>query len=428
LSIAAISRSLISVFAIGLSFAPAVAKTHYVTPLEAPDVPQPDGSISAPWTSLRMALQNVVGGDLILLYSGHFGNAFISNVNPDSVVTIRAETPGTVSFERLQVAGSSNLAFADLGLWRRKSGQKPGPLVLTNASSHNISFDNIDLRGRKDALESYFSWSQADWDKNWRASGIRMLSTNSTVSNSRFTGLAFAISLEGDRGLAENNWISGFSGDALRGIGQNTVFRNNHVENCFKVNANHDDGFQAWAPKSDPISSRILRGLRIENNTILEWTGPKDHPLRCALQGIGLFDGMFEDVVIRNNLVAVTHYHGISIYGARNVKVLNNTVVNPSGAAVKYPWIMLQDHRNGYRSTGNLVARNVAMAFSNKSSDRIAFDQRSNLATRYPVREYQNLHSRDFRLKSNPNNIGANLSPLSSPIQRPDESFRRRGR
>ncbi|MEZ4907257.1 MAG: hypothetical protein R2771_06390 [Saprospiraceae bacterium] len=56
-----------------------------------------------------------------------------------------------------------------------------------------------------------------------------------------------------------------------------------------------------------------------------------DLPLQTTvMQGLVDFDGFAENWVIENNLVVIHHPHGISLYGATNCKIINNTVVkNP---------------------------------------------------------------------------------------------------
>lgn len=83
------------------------------------------------------------------------------------------------------------------------------------------------------------------------------------------------------------------------------------------------------------------------------------------MQGIGCFDGPYIDWTIENNLIVVNHYHGISMYGADNCKIINNTVVDidsvnsPNGT-----WIKITDHKNGTRSSNCLIQNNISFGFS----------------------------------------------------------------
>jgi hypothetical protein len=110
---------------------------------------------------------------------------------------------------------------------------------------------------------------------------------------------------------------------------------------------------------------KVVSGGVIDGNRIIEWTLPPGHPLehlRSRLQGIGMFDGIFDGWVIRNNLVIVDHWHGISVYGGRDVQILNNTVLHAALAGFEGPWIAIKPHKNGAIFEGNVVANNIAMS------------------------------------------------------------------
>jgi hypothetical protein len=159
----------------------------------------------------------------------------------------------------------------------------------------------------------------------------------------------------GSRSIVEDNVVDGFSGDGMKGVGDST-FRYNLVKNRIKIDKYHSDGFQAY-------TKTVIKNLTLESNVIIQWAGPKDYPLRGWLQGIGLFDGFYENLLIQNNLVVVEHSHGLSVYGTRHAKILNNTVVNLTGRPNKYPMIRVKKHKDGRPSEDVLVANNLAMKF-----------------------------------------------------------------
>src|SRR5690606_12571794 len=81
-------------------------------------------------------------------------------------------------------------------------------------------------------------------------------------------------------------------------------------------------------PGSDGgVGTGVVRGVVIRGNVFINFTDP-DREFAGSAQGIGCFDGFFEDWVIENNVVVVNHWHGITLLGARNVRVVNNTVVD----------------------------------------------------------------------------------------------------
>lgn len=93
----------------------------------------------------------------------------------------------------------------------------------------------------------------------------------------------------------------------------------------------------------------------------INYTDP-DQPFRGTLQGVGCFDGMFEDWVVENNVVITDHWHGISLYGALNCRVVNNTVIDINEVDPGPSWIHVVPHKDGTPSTGCVVRNNLAMS------------------------------------------------------------------
>jgi len=120
------------------------------------------------------------------------------------------------------------------------------------------------------------------------------------------------------------------------------------------------------------VGKGTLKNIILTGNIFINYTDP-DRDFLGPMQGIFGTDGMFEDFVLENNVVIVDHWHGISLYGATNCKVINNTVVD-TYIGVIYPnhpdpnvrgplgpsWIRIANHKNGMQSTGNIVRNNIA--------------------------------------------------------------------
>jgi parallel beta-helix repeat protein len=192
------------------------------------------------------------------------------------------------------------------------------------------------------------------------------------------------------------NVINFYNGDGLRGLGDNNVFLRNRVFNCIKTDGNHADGFQSFAGESGSV-----KGLVLDSNTIIEWTHPDgDHPLRCRLQGIGLFDGFYDDLTIINNLVTTTQYHGISVYGVRKGIISNNTVANTDGVTGPHPYIGVRNHKDGSLTTGVLVSNNLAMSFTGSSDLGSAVEYRNNSVIGTPGAVFENPFALDYRPKA----------------------------
>ena len=134
-------------------------------------------------------------------------------------------------------------------------------------------------------------------------------------------------------------------------IGGDHVVMDNQLCDFVKVDGNHDDGGQSWsvgAGKGD-----YLKAL-VSGNKVLEWVGPAGHALTSRIQGINGFDGTYTDLLIEDNLIICSAYHGITWSGLRNSTIRRNVVLARNKIMNKQnPWI-----RTG--GNGNYITDNVA--------------------------------------------------------------------
>jgi parallel beta-helix repeat protein len=143
------------------------------------------------------------------------------------------------------------------------------------------------------------------------------------------------------------------------------------VENAYVTNANHDDFFQSWSlggTNGATVGLGTVYRVTVRGNTFISQTD-SNQPFASPPQGIGCFDGMFEDWVVENNLIVTKHFHGIAFYGAINCRIVNNTAVeNPmAGITTTKPWIYVTEHKvvagaDFPVSTNNLVRNNISAA------------------------------------------------------------------
>jgi|TARA_R110002020_G_scaffold47754_2_gene136204 parallel beta-helix repeat protein len=383
-----------------------LARDLHVTPDAAETAG--DGSAQAPFATLDAALRKATGGDRIVLGDGAYGKIAIKGVRFDPPVRIEAEAPGGAHATGIFVRKSRGLHFAGLSVWPDGPHEDSITLVVVKGDSADIRLDSMDLRGSADAPDSYLDWTKEQWLSSLRANGARLDGPDNAITNSRLTGVAFGITTTGPRAMVTGNRIEGFSGDAMRGLGDGSVFAGNMAQNTFKVDRNHDDGFQSWATKKDADGRKVVSDITIENNIILEWTGPQKHPLRGKLQGLGLFDGEYRNFTIRNNLIAISAYHGIALYNGSNSRIVNNTVVHISGGPADFPWIGLFKTRDGAAETR--VSNNVAMSYKG-----ISKATRRNAVTRYPARMFRDPAKLDFRLMPGSPLVDAGTSEEAPP-------------
>jgi parallel beta-helix repeat protein len=205
--------------------------------------------------------------------------------------------------------------------------------------------------------------------------------------------------------VVSRNRIRDYYNDAIRGLADSCTFEHNTVINQYVSDANHDDCFQSWSTgPTGTVGEGTVRDVTLRGNLFLSHTD-RAQPLRASVQGIGCFDGMFENWVIENNVVSSATYHGIALYGAINCRILNNTVIeNPvDGSSSIRPWIMITEHKNQadgspwpVLSSGNLIRNNISAAAASLTATGGLKDH--NLTTTAYASYFANYTNFDFSL------------------------------
>lgn len=384
--------------------------------------PDGDGSIGAPWKSLQQVVDRgliasqrweslppqpdtalvarnpeapIQPGDTIWLKSGDHGALSIRGYYNQSPITIAAAEGAQPVFTSIAITSGSNWHLKGLTV-RPKLGAENKPRHLIGLRSHghhglirDIVVEDCDLSSTDDVS----GWSREDWN-TLPSSGIQVDGTKVIVRNNRVRNVNFGISVAASHALVEHNLVENFAGDGLRGLGDHSVFQYNTVKNCYDVNDNHDDGFQSWSTGPEGPGSGKVVGLVLRGNTIINFEDP-DQPFRGSLQGIGCFDGMFEDWVIENNVVIVDTWHGITLLGATNCSIVNNTVIDQAAGRPGPTWIQIGDHKKGTSSQGNLVRNNLVASI--RVADRATNQIDHNLVTKDPAAEVVDLEKFDLR-------------------------------
>lgn len=301
----------------------------------------------------------VQAGDTLLLHSGLHGTCFYRGAYNEEMITIIAAPGATPILSWFHFQACAN--------WRLVGVQVSPEPYGTYHGEHLVVFASHGWHGPMRQVEvrectlftaaDTWTWSAQDWvDRH--SDGIRITGNQALVQDNQLTNVHFGIAAAGDSIQAIGNSIVNFSGDGMRPLGNDILFEGNTIKNCYAVDGNHDDGIQSFTSIGNPYYRVTLRG-----NTIINNEDP-DQPLLGSLQGIGCFDGPFIDWVVENNVVVVDHWHGISLYGAQDCLIANNTVIDPTPDVSPGPsWIMIND-TDDFPSTGCVVANNLANTFS----------------------------------------------------------------
>lgn len=410
---------------------------------------QGDGSASRPWRSIQAVIDaglvetrtwtelpykqgsqlkarhagaSIKGGDTIWLRSGFHGDLLIDRHYNSKPITLAAEPGHKPCLSGLHIRSSSHWIVRGL----RISGEYGKPFkrkTLVQLRSHNWHGPVSDITVEDCFVSSVADtsgWSVQDW--NARAcNGFQVDGTRMTIENNRLLNVNFGISVDASHSLIRNNEVKNFSGDGLRGLGDYSTFEYNIVKNCYNVNANHDDGFQSWSVGPKGVGSGEVKGIVLRGNTIINQEDP-NQPHQGELQGIGCFDGMFVDWVVENNVVIVDHWHGITLLGARNCRIVNNTVMDLKPGRPGPPSVRIANHKNGTPSEGGLIRNNLGAV---SAVEGVVQDH--NMAVEDPSVLFVAPDRFDFRLRAMSPAIDAG-SPRQAPRLDRDGTKRPRGK
>ena len=308
-------------------------------------------------SELLNAINNVQGGDTITLLNGSYGDLTISGKDNNSAVTIRANTGATPVFTSINFNNSSYWNLVGVNIKPRYTSGADGTRAV-NLNGDYLTVKNCNINYADDIS----GWTESDWLAR-TGNGITMSGSNISILENTITAVDHGIGSDASNSLVSGNLIANFRGDGIRGLGDDIVYEFNTIKNSYDVDDNHDDGFQSWSIGPGGVGTGVVKNVVLRGNTIINFEDPTQS-YKGNLQGVGLFDGMFENWIVENNLVITDHWHGISFYGAINCTIVNNTVVDNDLTPSPDPWIMVTDHKNGTPSSGVIVRNNISTDFS----------------------------------------------------------------
>ncbi|HEY8426826.1 MAG TPA: right-handed parallel beta-helix repeat-containing protein [Sandaracinaceae bacterium] len=374
------------------------AEDFYVDPSRGS--PDGDGSFERPWRTLQEvveaglietrhwadlpydpgdALEPVnpgapIGpGDTIWLADGYHGELVVRGANNEAPITIAAMAGHTPRLRRVSLVAAQRWILRGLSI-SPSYGDPYDRTTIVSIESHGyhgpsaeVVIENCTIFSVEDAS----AWTADDWVAN-ACDGVTADGESIVVRGNTITNVRFGISMSGPNALVSRNSVRNFSGDGMRGLGDYGVFEYNYVANAYAVDDNHDDGFQSWSVGPGGVGTGEVRGVVLRGNVIVNYEDPAQ-PMRSTLQGIGCFDGFFVDWVVENNVVITDHWHGITLLGARDSRIVNNTVIDPNADRPGPPWISVGPHKDG-RPSERVVVRNNLVTDLSLEGDGITED------------------------------------------------------
>lgn len=382
----------------------APTNTFYVDPATG-SMTNP-GTASQPWSTLEAVFaagKTFTGGATIYLRTGYHGAPTIAG-NNTSNVTIRAESGHTPRARKVTFANASRWVLRDLDISPLHAGATAYD-TGTHVSIPNTCSDITVTNCRVRSTFSVSGWLDTDWPtRTGKAFGIG--APRSTISNNTIENVKWGVDLSKTavNSLVSGNSITNIMSDGYRALADYCTFEYNTLRNMYAIDSNHDDAFQSWSTDSaGTVGAGVVTGVIVRGNTFISYTDP-NQPYKAAMQGIGNFDGMFQDWVVENNLIVTDQWHGLSFYGAINCRIANNTVVkNPINARTNTPWIQIINHKNGTASTGNSVRNNLGSDINSGANGTWS----NNIQTTAYTDFFVNYAAFDFHLKSTAPAVGA---------------------
>ena len=375
-----------------------------------------DGSEVNPWSSLQEVVENnlietykhstnndtssplvplnegapIKGGDKLILKNGYHGQLEISNFYFNEWLTIEGAAGENPTLARFHFNGLvKNVYIKNLNIirdsfqgtetyWQDADMQRNGKTMLYVASNSffgnasDIKFNGVTVKTSDDVL----AWSRQDWEDRYASGIILRTSEKVEIVNSHFENIGFGAVADyfANKTTIVNSTFKNYCRDGVRLTAHDFHFENNKILGVVNINTSadnainfHYDAFQTYSrDENDPnagTGNGILRNAVLRGNLIV---GKSDLPLTNGflvdqdVQGIGGFDGFFDNFVIENNVVSVSHHHGITLLGATNTIMANNTVIDSDPNDNLYPWIRIGNHKNGSPSQDSQLVNNIA--------------------------------------------------------------------
>ena len=274
----------------------------------------------------------VHAGDTIYLLSGYHGDLVIIGALNTDFITVKAATGANPTFRHIDLLAASKWIFDGISvspsydLTHLASAVFEAPQNDYQGPSSDITLKNSEVFSIPDIT----GITQEYWMANATRGVFFSHAPNCIIDNVKIYNVTSGVQINASPYCElKNSEIKNVMGDGV-GISQADYLKieYNVIKNIFDppaVLGLHTDLIQF---SSDGIMANAMTGVEVRGNTVMvhedenqQFVGPT--------QGISGFDGFFKYFVIENNLVMVGMYHGISLYGTINSRIVNNTCVIP---------------------------------------------------------------------------------------------------
>ncbi|GAA1703853.1 hypothetical protein GCM10009745_59170 [Kribbella yunnanensis] len=360
------------------------------------------GTAASPWRTLQEVFDSgrtFAAGDVIYLRSGNHGNPVIRGGIASGVRTIKAEAGQTPRMRTLRFqSGATRWAVDGVVVSPPEADGSftTANLVQFDAGATNDVVQNSQIRAASDSTAA--GWANDDW-VNRSGTAVMVIGSNNQVLGNQIRNVRNGVMLErtttagaGATGaVVRGNSVNHFWEDAFRCKISGCLLERNSAINSYAVvppgmenDPPHRDMFQSYRGDGSftPITNVVLRG-----NVFISRQGtryskiPFQYNGKYTTQGIGAFDGPYDNWTIENNVVMVEVNLAIGLYGMNNSRIVNNTVV-PNALGVDSE-IRLTNQKDGTPSDNNVIRNNLAHAFNTGAGTNTRHSNNVTVGTAY---------------------------------------------
>ena len=286
-------------------------------------------SPASPLKSLQNLLSGIsktfVAGDTINLNSGPYGDITLPTTSTTAgFSTIQAASGQTPVLTSLSGTGVSKWNLTGLKV---QSNANAYAALVSFANSNNVVVNAFDISSQANVS----SWTQAQWLSNARYTGINISGNSASscmsVVNNKIYNVINGVTAWGANSWIAYNTVNNLGGDFVD-IGYNNmaVVGNTMTNANYLGNGAHLDFVQMFVGGNVNFAS--LSNIMVSGNTMIRQTSPTSVAFPWGIQGVDAFIDSWTNVNVTNNVLITSAANGITIGGASNVLITNNTVLD----------------------------------------------------------------------------------------------------
>ena len=331
----------------------------------------------------------VEAGDTIYLMSGYQGSLAIGGALNTDYITVKAFPGETPTFKHIDLMGvaywifdgitvspefDENISVYANGIIQIEKHGDKGPsdhITIKNSTVYSVSDDLTSWPTLLDWFNGASRGIVAQGDYNtFENNTIRNTEGCIAINSSNF------VTVTGNKCTFQSGDVFGISDSDDLLIEGNVL--TDIIPSSEVYEDTHPDMMQFSSLNKNTFPEAAMYRVKVTGNYVHANLSYGIHPLVSTgpTQGIGMFDGMFIDSEVSNNIIVVNSTHSLCLVGARNTVVANNTVLyNPLVAS--YQWGSIEVYKTkvdwqtgqAYESFDNTVRNNIARSVTFSSSD-----------------------------------------------------------